>query len=41
MVDQARIIVQVWSQASLSDRDYYVIARSAGSFINIVLEPNQ
>jgi hypothetical protein len=41
IIDAGRIIYQVTQQApNITDRDYYVIARSAGQFINIILEPD-
>ncbi|TNV73762.1 hypothetical protein FGO68_gene5605 [Halteria grandinella] len=40
MVDQGRIIYQVLQKKDIIDRDYYVVTRSVGSLINIVLQPD-
>jgi hypothetical protein len=37
MADQIRVIYRIMASGNLQDRDVYVIARSIGSLINIVL----
>jgi len=37
MADQIRIIYKLISNGNLRDREYYVISRSVGSLINIIL----
>lgn len=40
MFDQGRIIYKLVKRGTYEDREVYVIARSLGAFINIIMQPD-